>query len=89
MRALARVGVVVAGYVVAAVAATVAVAVHTAHTANDSRGADGMYAFGDLLLFVLVFALVALVPTGIGIYFLVSRRFHRENTGSPGSTGPL
>ena len=74
MRPLAKVALVAAGYVVAGLVATVVVAVHEAVTADDSAGSDGMYAFGDLLLFVAVFGLVALFPTCAAIYFLRTRR---------------
>jgi hypothetical protein len=71
----AKAGVVTAGYVGAFVLASLATALHIAATDNaQASAASGMYAFGDLLLFVGVFAVVALLPTGAAIYFLWSGR---------------
>jgi hypothetical protein len=36
-----------------------------------------MYAFGDLLLFIGIFGMLALFPTGLGLYFLVRRFLNR------------
>ena len=74
MRPLAKVAVIAAGYLTAGLVATLVVAVHEAVTASDSRGSDGMYAFGDLLLFIAVFGFVALFHTCAVIYFLRDRR---------------
>jgi hypothetical protein len=73
LRTRAKVGLVGGGYVLAAAVAAVAVAIHAAATANDSRGADGMYAFGDLLLFLFVFGSLALIPTALAVYFIYGR----------------
>jgi hypothetical protein len=70
MNALAKTCIVVLGYVAAWLIADQALALHQWLTAADSRGADGMYAFGDSLFFIAAFCLVALVPTGAAIYFL-------------------
>lgn len=69
MKTITKVALVVLGYVVAAFVAYQAVVVHMALTANDSKGADGMYAFGDSLLFIGISGLIALLPTGAAIYF--------------------
>ena len=74
MRTSIKVSLVAAGYVVAALIAEMAVSAHVARTVADSRGSDGMYAFGDLLLFVLVFGAAALAPTGLAVYFLLTRK---------------
>ena len=74
MRPLAKVGLVAAGYLAAGLVATLVVAVHEAVTSSDARGSDGMYAFGDLLLFVAVFGFASLFPTCAAIYFLRARR---------------
>jgi len=74
LRTSAKVALVAAGYVAAGLIATAAVALHMALTASDSRGADGMYAFGDALLFLFVFGVVALVPTAAAVYFIRTRK---------------
>jgi hypothetical protein len=48
--------------------------VHEAITAADAGGADGMYAFGDLILFLAVFGFLALLPTYAAIYFFRTRK---------------
>jgi hypothetical protein len=71
MKALVKSGVVVAGYVAAVLAASAAVAVRIANTSGpDAQASAGMYALGDSLLFVAVFSAVALVPTGLALWFL-------------------
>jgi hypothetical protein len=71
MKAFVKFGTVLAGYVVAVLAASAAVAVRIAHTSGpDAQASAGMYAFGDGLLFVAVFGAVALVPTGLALWFL-------------------
>lgn len=62
---------VLAGYLVAFVLASIAVAVHVAFTSGPvAQASSGMYAFGDVLLFVAVFGTVGLLPTGLGLVFL-------------------
>ena len=78
MRTLTKVALVAAGYLVAGLVATLAVAVNEALIAGDGSGSDGMYAFGDLLLFVTVFGFVALFPTCAAIYFLRARKSKSE-----------
>ena len=71
MKALVKFGVVLAGYAVAVLVAGVAVEVRVAHTSGpDAQASAGMYAFGDGLLFVAVFSVVALLPTGLALFFL-------------------
>lgn len=74
MRTLAKSGAVVLGYVAAWLIAEQVLALHRRLTASDSQGADGMYAFGDGLLFLGTFVLMALVPTGAVAYFLRTSR---------------
>jgi hypothetical protein len=60
-----------AGYAGAFLAATAVVAVRVANTSGpDAQAAGGMYAFGDSYLFIAVFGLLALAPTGAALYFL-------------------
>jgi hypothetical protein len=80
MKPLAKVGVVVAGYIAAALVASAAVAIRIASTSDpDAQASSGMHAFGDLLLFVAVFGVAALVPTGAALVFL--RPYRRFWTG--------
>jgi hypothetical protein len=74
VRTLSKLGLIAGGYVAAALIASAAVAVHGTLTAGASRGADGMYAFGDFLLFLGVFGFLALFPTGLAVYFVLVRR---------------
>jgi hypothetical protein len=69
MNTAGRIGVVVAGYVLAAGVASGAVALNGA----AQRGVDrsgGMSAFGDLVLFLAVFAVAAIPASSAGLYFL-------------------
>jgi hypothetical protein len=72
MKPLAKFALVMAGYVTAALIAALAVLVNQALTPSD--GSDGMYAFGDVLLFIAVFGFVAAVWTVAAIYFIRSRK---------------
>ena len=66
-----KVGVVAGGYVVDSLVASAAVAIRLASTSGpDAQAASGMYAFGDLILVVAVFGVVALVPTAAALFFL-------------------
>jgi hypothetical protein len=66
-----RIGTVAVGYVGAFLVASMAVAIRVANTSGpDAQAASGMYAFGDSYLFVAVFGLLALLPTGAALYFL-------------------
>ena len=76
MKCLVKCGAVLAGYMIAVIAASAAVAVRVANTQGlDAQASAGMYAFGDLILFLGVFGILALFPTGLALYFL--RRFER------------
>lgn len=72
MKPSIKVGLVAAGYILALLIAQAAVAIHEASTRADSRGSDGMYAFGDSLLFLAVFGVAAVPATGAALYFLKS-----------------
>ncbi len=67
----AKVAMVLGGYGAALAAAACATAVRVALTANapDAIASSGMYAGGDLLLFLGVFGAVALVPTAAALIF--------------------
>jgi hypothetical protein len=71
MNGLIKTGIVLAGYATALLAACAAVAVRLNHTQGpDAQASSGMYAFGDSILFMFVFGVVALFPTGLALYFL-------------------
>jgi hypothetical protein len=66
----------VAGYVAAFLIASAAVAVRVAGTSGPvAQASSGMYAFGDAILFLAVFGVCALIPTGAILFFL--RRYRR------------
>jgi hypothetical protein len=71
MRPLARVGLVLGGYVVAFVVASALVAVYVAATSGpDRQASSGMYGFGDDLLFLAVFGIAAVPASGAALFFL-------------------
>jgi hypothetical protein len=71
MRAPAKVGLVAAGYVAAVLVALATVSLYIAATDTpDRQASSGMYAFGDSLLFLAVFATAAVPATGMGLFFL-------------------
>ncbi len=71
MNRVAKVGIVLGGYVAAFVVAGVAEHIRWLNTQGpDSQASGGMYAAGDAFLWAAVFFLVALVPTGFWLYFL-------------------
>ena len=71
MRALAKLGLVGAGYVAAFAIAVAVVAAYIAATSGPDRQTYGaMFAFGDSILFVGVFGVASLAPTGAALFFL-------------------
>src|SRR5262249_37898634 len=74
-----KIGIVVVGYILAFIAAWVATTIRIAVTSGpDAQASSGMYAAGDAMLFVAVFGICALVPTGAVLLFLRPyRRFWR------------
>ena len=75
MRSVVKVGLVVAGYVVAFLVAFAVVAIRVAATSGPDRQAYSvMYGFGDDLLFLAVFGVVAVPPTSTALFFLRSYR---------------
>jgi hypothetical protein len=66
-----KVAVVAGGYIAAFLVASAVVAIRVASTSGpDAQASSGMYAFGDAILFVAVFGVVALAPTGAALFFL-------------------
>jgi len=75
MRVAGKVGLVATGYVGAFLVASAIVAIYIASTSGPDRQTYGaMYAFGDDLLFLGVFAVAAVPPTGATLFFLRSYR---------------
>ncbi len=70
MKSSLKVTLVAGGYVAAFLAASAVVAIRMATSGPDAQAAGGMYAFGDSIVFVAVFAALALLPTGAALYFL-------------------
>jgi hypothetical protein len=63
------------GYVLSLLGASAVVALRIAVTSGASRqAAGGMYGFGDTALFIGVFGVCALVPTGAALVFLRPNR---------------
>jgi hypothetical protein len=59
------------GYVAAALVAAVAVSLRMAATSGPvAQASSGMYAFGDAVLFLVVFGVCAVVPTAAGLFLL-------------------
>jgi hypothetical protein len=72
---LAKWGIVVGGYVLAALIATGAVWFHVVLTSGPGYDASsGMHAFGDALLFLALFGMIAIVPSCAAMLFLGLRR---------------
>ena len=70
MRGLKRAGLVIGGYVLACLAAGGVVYLNQLFTeGSTSQASAGMSAFGDLILFIGIFAILALFPTGVALYF--------------------
>ncbi|HSY52153.1 MAG TPA: hypothetical protein VLC46_25355 [Thermoanaerobaculia bacterium] len=70
MKTSLKVTVVAGGYVAAFVAASAAVAIRMASNRGDPQASGGMFAFGDSIVFIAVFGVLALVPTAGALYFL-------------------
>ena len=63
--------VVAGGYVAAILIAVVTVSARNLSIDPAvALASSGMYAFGDALLFVAVFGVLSLIPTGAALYFL-------------------
>jgi hypothetical protein len=71
VKAAGKIGLVAAGYLGAFLVASAIIAIYIASTSGPDRQTYGaMYDFGDLLLFLAVFAAAAVLPTGAALYFL-------------------
>ena len=74
MSGLVTMGLVIVGYVAACLVASGVAYVWDQFTQGSvAQASSGMYAFGDLLLFIGVFSVLALIPTGLAVYFLLRK----------------
>lgn len=74
MNSYAKTGTVLAGYAGAFAAALIAVEQRLRANAGNPDAQGGMQAFGDGLLFLYVFGLVALLPTALALFYLRERQ---------------
>ena len=71
---LAKLGLLIGGYVAACLGTVGAVYIHDLFMNTAVlQASSGMSAFGDLILFVGVFVFLALFPTGLMLYFLIRK----------------
>ncbi|HQA26862.1 MAG TPA: hypothetical protein PK893_11990 [Candidatus Competibacteraceae bacterium] len=70
MNKLTQVGVVGGGYAAALLFAGAAFYLRQLSLDATDQASSGMSAFGDLLLFIGLFGFLALIPTGLALYFL-------------------
>src|SRR5262249_24758338 len=67
-----KVAMVVGGYIAAVVVAAAVLAIYVATTsAPDRQASAGMYAFGDMILFVAVLGVALVPPTLLALFFLI------------------
>jgi len=79
MSRLAKLALVFGGYVMACLVASGVVYVWQLSTQNAAAQASaGMYAGGDFILFIIMFGFLALIPTGLAVFFLI-RKFLTRN----------
>ena len=84
MKPIFKVVIVAGGYLLALLMAFAAVALHAAITGESgAQASGGMAAFGDLILFVAIFGVVALMPTGAAFFFLLSKKKPPNQTPQP------
>ena len=78
MSRLAKWALVIGGYVGACLVAYIAVYINDLFMDPAVlQAASGMSAFGDLILFIGVFGVIALFPTGLTLYFLIRKFLSR------------
>jgi hypothetical protein len=71
---LSKTGLVLGGYALACLIASGVAYVNSLFTQNPAaQASSGMYAFGDFILFIGVCGILALIPTGLAIYFLTRK----------------
>ena len=71
---LSKISLVLGGYILACLIASGVVYVNGLFTQNSAaQASSGMYAFGDFILFIGVCGVLALIPTGLAVYFLIKK----------------
>ena len=71
MKKSVKIGIVIAGYILALVGAFVLTYIRELATqGTDAQASQGMFGFGQDILFLLVFGGLALIPTVLAFYFL-------------------
>ena len=78
MSRLAKLGLVIGGYVAACLLASGAVYVNGLSIQDPSQASAGMSAFGDSILFLGTFGGLALFPTGLAVYFVLRKFLKRK-----------
>lgn len=78
MSKLAKLGLVLGGYVAACLVAVGAVYINQFFTQDASQASAGMSAFGDFILLVGAFGFLALFPTGLAVFFLLRKLLKRK-----------
>jgi hypothetical protein len=77
----AKVGLVIGGYGMACLVACGVVYLWQLMSQGPAaQASSGMYAFGDLILFLGLAGLLMLLPTGLAVYFLVRWALERRET---------
>jgi hypothetical protein len=80
-----KTGLVLAGYGLAYAASVFAVALHDRRfSPEDNQQMGGMIAGGEMLLGAGVFSLLAIVPTGLALWFLRGTRKQRRSRSDSG-----
>jgi hypothetical protein len=78
MSRLTKFGLVIGGYAFACLAAGGVAYLNQLFTQDAaSQASAGMAAFGDFILFIVIFGFLALFPTGIALYFLIRKILRR------------
>ena len=68
-----KIGIVIVGYILAGAVASASTYIQELATrGTDAQASQGMFAFGQSILFMLVFGGLALIPTVLAFYFLRS-----------------
>jgi hypothetical protein len=69
-----KIGLVIGEYILACLIASGVMYIYERFTQDAaSQASSGMYAFGDLILFMSVCGFLTLFPTGLALYFLVKK----------------
>lgn len=78
MNRLGKLGLVIGGYVAACLIAGIAVYMNQIFTQSAAaQASSGMHAFNDFLIFVGMFGICALFPTGLALFFLLRNFWKR------------